>query len=47
VYSSTRNFKDPEKYHPERWLGDEHFADDEKAALQPFSTGPRDCIGKK
>jgi cytochrome P450 len=32
---------------PERWLGDPKYADDARAVLQPFATGPRNCIGKK
>jgi hypothetical protein len=28
-------------------MGDERFADDNKACLQPFSFGNRDCVGKK
>lgn len=44
---SSRNFADPESFLPERWLGDLHFVKDDKAACQPFSYGPRNCIGKK
>lgn len=47
MYTSERNFKDPTSFIPERWLGDERFADDERTALQPFSVGSRDCLGKK
>lgn len=47
TYQSERNFRDADKYVPERWLGDERYATDEKNALQPFSVGPRNCIGKK
>ena len=31
---------------PERWLGDNRFANDDLAACQPFSLGPRGCLGK-
>ncbi|KAJ4235444.1 hypothetical protein NW757_013555 [Fusarium falciforme] len=41
------NFTDPETFIPERWLGDPRFANDKTDALQPFSYGPRNCIGKK
>ena len=44
---STMNFCDPEKFVPERWLGDEQFKDDRRDALQPFGIGARNCIGKK
>jgi cytochrome P450 len=47
MYSSPANFKSPESFIPERWLGDPRFADDERTALQPFHVGPRDCLGKK
>jgi cytochrome P450 len=28
-------------------MGDEYYKDDDRSVLQPFSTGPRNCIGKK
>lgn len=40
-------FQDAESFIPERWLGDPRFDGDQKAALEPFSVGPRNCIGKK
>ncbi|ORY71471.1 cytochrome protein [Pseudomassariella vexata] len=40
------NFTRPEEFIPERFLGDEAFADDNYDVLQPFSVGPRNCIGK-
>lgn len=47
AYHSPTNFTLPDSFIPERWLGtDPRFADDKKFALQPFSTGPRNCIGK-
>ncbi|EKG21958.1 Cytochrome P450 [Macrophomina phaseolina MS6] len=46
AYYSPRNFKDPESFIPERWLPDTGFDSDRKDALQPFSTGPRNCLGK-
>jgi cytochrome P450 len=44
-YHSPDNFRDPDKFIPERWLGDERYRDDKKRALQPFSLGPRNCLG--
>ncbi|KAK7918034.1 cytochrome p450 [Apiospora marii] len=37
---------DPMGFHPERFLGDARFAGDNLDAMQPFSLGPRNCIGK-
>ena len=47
AHRSTANFKDPDVFFPERWLGDKQFATDIKEASQPFSLGPRSCIGRK
>ncbi|KAI0009074.1 cytochrome P450 monooxygenase-like protein [Xylariaceae sp. FL0662B] len=48
TYQSTDNFANPTEFVPERWLDDapEPYKDDVKASLQPFSMGPRNCIGK-
>ncbi|TVY24378.1 Cytochrome P450 monooxygenase [Lachnellula hyalina] len=46
TYHSASNFTDPETFAPERWLDDRHFASDKRSALQPFSVGPRNCIGQ-
>ncbi|KAF3771171.1 cytochrome P450 [Cryphonectria parasitica EP155] len=46
IYTLARHpkyWKDPESFIPERWLG-EGLGDD-KRAFQPFSTGPRACLG--
>lgn len=43
---SPLNFVDAEKFVPERWLGDKRYASDKLHASQPFSLGPRGCIGK-
>jgi cytochrome P450 len=32
---------------PERWLPDTGYDSDRKGVFQPFSFGPRNCIGKK
>ncbi|KAH9871610.1 hypothetical protein J1614_005865 [Plenodomus biglobosus] len=44
--TQPRNFKLPMEYIPERWLGDERFEADQRHAVQPFSVGTRDCLGK-
>lgn len=46
------NFKDPLEFRPERWLSredpdwDDRFANDVLGASQPFSLGPRVCLGR-
>uniref|UniRef100_L2FCP2 Cytochrome p450 n=2 Tax=Colletotrichum gloeosporioides species complex TaxID=2707338 RepID=L2FCP2_COLFN len=53
-WSITRRpdyFFEPEEFHPERWLPASHdyfdplFCNDLKEASQPFSLGPRVCLG--
>ena len=46
---SPLNFADPDKFLPERFLPDRDplFEKDRRAVLQPFSTGPRNCLGRK
>ncbi|KJK61356.1 Cytochrome P450 [Aspergillus parasiticus SU-1] len=46
AFHSASNFTDPESFIPERFLGDPRFANDSKTVLQPFSFGPRNCIGR-
>ncbi|TEA10390.1 Cytochrome P450 monooxygenase aclL [Colletotrichum sidae] len=46
VNRSPRNFRDHDGFRPERWLGDARFESDARTAAQPFSFGPRNCIGK-
>ena len=42
------NFTRPEEFLPERWFDDvpAEFAHDRREIYQPFSFGPRNCIGK-
>lgn len=53
AYHSEYNFVEPDSFIPERWLAegidghDPRFAADKKSAMNPFSTGPRNCIGMK
>ncbi|KAJ5960900.1 uncharacterized protein N7479_008050, partial [Penicillium vulpinum] len=46
LYRREDYFKDPNTYHPERFLGDPLFADDRREVLQPFHIGPRNCLGR-
>ncbi|KAJ5486234.1 hypothetical protein N7530_000534 [Penicillium desertorum] len=43
---SPANFTDAEQFIPERYLDNPRFANDSKTAMQPFSFGPRNCIGR-
>ncbi|MCJ1470805.1 hypothetical protein MMC07_009452 [Pseudocyphellaria aurata] len=44
---SKKNFRDPERFDPSRWLNNPRYADDRIDAVNPFSLGSRNCIGKK
>lgn len=46
---SDANFYNPDKFVPERWLRDPpaQYRNDIKAASQPWSIGPRNCLGRK
>ncbi|OCL13583.1 cytochrome P450 [Glonium stellatum] len=48
AYHSPSNFKNPDEFIPQRWLpeAEKEFAEDNKHILQPFSFGPRNCLGK-
>lgn len=48
AYLSSLHFADPTSFIPERHLAthDPKFDNDSKTILQPFSFGPRNCIGK-
>ncbi|KAL8811334.1 MAG: hypothetical protein Q9223_007554, partial [Gallowayella weberi] len=48
TYRSASNFAYPDTFDPERWMADSplHYRDDKKEAWQPFSLGPRGCIGR-
>ncbi|KAL8720308.1 MAG: hypothetical protein Q9225_002820 [Loekoesia sp. 1 TL-2023] len=48
TYRSNANFASPDKFAPERWFPDPppEYRRDNKAVLQPFSLGPRGCLGK-
>ncbi|KAI1777998.1 cytochrome P450 [Hypoxylon cercidicola] len=42
----SRWWKDPETFAPERWMGDPKYEGDRLEAMQPFSFGPRNCLGR-
>jgi len=47
AYQCEQNWTDPQLFVPERWLDTEtRYANDKRDVLQPFSIGPRNCIGK-
>lgn len=41
------NFRYPDEFRPERWMGEAEFKDDRRDAVQVFHVGPRSCIGRK
>jgi cytochrome P450 len=49
-YHDARNFHRPEEFLPERWLPETQnqypYSQDNRNCLQPFSFGPRNCLGK-
>ncbi|KAH8683932.1 cytochrome P450, partial [Ilyonectria robusta] len=46
AYHSHLNFSRPHDFIPERFIDVEEFPDDRREVLQPFSVGPRNCIGR-
>lgn len=46
AHMSTRNWKEPGRYLPERWLGDPRFVNDHRDASRPFGNGARICLGR-
>lgn len=50
AFRSSDNFVLPDAFIPERWLSGAEasdFAADKKEAFQPFSYGPRNCLGQQ
>jgi len=45
MHRDSTAFPDPEKFDPERWLGDVKKAQYQEKFLVPFSKGNRMCIG--
>ncbi|MCJ1331172.1 hypothetical protein MMC10_007859 [Thelotrema lepadinum] len=52
TFLSSKYFHQPQSFRPQRHAGrdspyyDPVFANDNRAAFEPFATGPRDCIGR-
>ncbi|KAJ3544836.1 hypothetical protein NM208_g1879 [Fusarium decemcellulare] len=46
AYHSVLNFSRPNEFIPERFIDVAEFPDDRREVLQPFSVGPRNCIGR-
>ncbi|KAK2043658.1 cytochrome P450 [Colletotrichum somersetense] len=46
IFRNEEYFAQSNSFIPERWLGDDRFKADNRGALQPFSVGPRSCIGR-
>ncbi|KAK6822912.1 hypothetical protein PG987_014457 [Apiospora arundinis] len=46
ISQDPKLWTDPNGFHPERFLGDPRFKGDVLEAMQPFSLGPRNCLGK-
>ncbi|KAI9168043.1 Cytochrome P455 monooxygenase [Paramyrothecium foliicola] len=46
AYYSEENWTEPQKFVPERFLGEARYANDARSVLNPFSLGPRNCIGR-
>lgn len=44
---SPANFHRPDEFLPQRWLGHAEFSEDRREVSQPFSVGPRNCIGRQ
>ncbi|KAJ5658528.1 uncharacterized protein N7484_002177 [Penicillium longicatenatum] len=46
LYRREEYFKDPNSFHPERFLGYPEFINDRRDVFQPFHIGPRNCLGR-
>ncbi|GAB1312601.1 Averantin oxidoreductase [Madurella fahalii] len=46
AFKSPLNFKDADSFVPERWIPGSGYDDDHREVVQPFSVGPRNCLGK-
>lgn len=46
VYRDPKLWRNPDEFHPERWLGDPEYINDARKAFNPFHIGSRDCVGR-
>ncbi|KAI1378410.1 cytochrome P450 [Hypoxylon crocopeplum] len=46
INHDPRFWNDPMAFAPERWMEDPKYKGDRLEAMQPFSVGPRNCIGR-
>ncbi|KAJ5428211.1 Cytochrome P450 [Penicillium cf. griseofulvum] len=46
AHRSAANFKNPGAFIPERFMGGPEFESDNRNAVQAFSVGPRNCLGR-
>ncbi|KAJ5410971.1 uncharacterized protein N7487_005330 [Penicillium crustosum] len=46
THRSAANFKRPDSFIPERFMGASEFESDNRNAVQAFSVGPRNCLGR-
>ncbi|OQD88628.1 hypothetical protein PENSOL_c069G04160 [Penicillium solitum] len=46
THRSAANFKRPDSFIPERFMGASEFESDRRNAVQAFSVGPRNCLGR-
>ncbi|KAI1476985.1 putative cytochrome P450, partial [Daldinia eschscholtzii] len=46
INHDPNHWTDPYAFAPERFLGDPKYKNDKLDAMQPFSVGPRNCIGR-
>ncbi|RYP60732.1 hypothetical protein DL769_007993 [Monosporascus sp. CRB-8-3] len=46
INHNPKYWTEPMSYAPERFLGDPRYKGDRVEAMQPFSTGPRKCLGQ-
>ena len=41
------DFRFPDRFVPERWIGHSEYKTDTTDVLRPFHVGPRSCMGEK